>query len=100
MNNCTIHETARREPTNIADLFRNVCPDIRDVPHCHERVKARNLLSLLDVRLVCEAEVMGNGCQKHLHTDDEILRGNRTVWCLYLCFALITLETYNKNLSN
>lgn len=66
--------SSQEAPTNIADLFRNVCSDIRDVPHCHERVKARNLLSLLNVRLVCEAEVMGNGCQKHLHTDDEILR--------------------------
>lgn len=60
--------------TNIANLFRNVCSDIRDVPHRHERVKARALLSLLDVRLVGEAEVMGNGCQKHLHTYDEILK--------------------------
>lgn len=60
--------------TNIADLFRNVCSDIRDIPHCHERVKTGALLSFLDVRLVGEAEVMGNGCQKHLHTYDEILK--------------------------
>lgn len=61
-------------PTNIADLFGNVRSDIRDVPHCHERVKAGTLLSLLDVRLVGEADVVGDGCQKHIHADDKILR--------------------------
>ncbi len=68
------NSSSQEAPTNIADLFRNVCSHIRDVPHGHERVKARALLSLLDVRLVGEAEVMSNGCQKHLHTDDKILR--------------------------
>lgn len=60
--------------TNVADLFGNVRSDVGDVPHGHERVEAGHLLGLLDIRLVREAEVMGDGCQKHLHADDKILR--------------------------
>lgn len=66
---------SREAPTDVADLFRNVCPDVRDVPHRHEGVEAGNLLGLLDVRLVREAEVVGDGRQKHLHADDKILGG-------------------------
>lgn len=66
-------------PTDVADLFRNVGPDVGDVPHRHEGVEAGNLLGLLNVRLVREAEVVGDGRQKHLHADDEVLRGNRPV---------------------
>lgn len=48
--------------TDIADLFGDVCPDVRDVPHGHEGVEAGALLSLLDVRLVGKAVVVGDGC--------------------------------------
>lgn len=61
-------------PTDVADLFGNVRSDVGDVPHGPERVEAGHLFGLLDVRLVREAEVMGDGCQEHLHADDEILR--------------------------
>lgn len=64
----------RQTPTDVADLFGYVCSDVGDVPHGHEGVKAGALLSLLDVRLVGEAEVMSDGCQEHLQTDDEVLR--------------------------
>lgn len=72
------HACVNREaPTDVADLFGNVCSDVRDVPHCHEGIEAGNLLCLLDVRLVRKAEVVGDGRQKHLHTDDKILGGKR-----------------------
>lgn len=61
-------------PTDIADLFGNVSSDVGDVPHGHEWVKAGHFLCLLDVRLVREAKVMSDGCQKHLHADNKILR--------------------------
>lgn len=61
------------ELTDIADLLRDVSPDVRDVPHGQEGVEAGSLLSLLDVGLVGEAEVVGDGRQEHFHTDNEVL---------------------------
>lgn len=77
-------------PTDVADLFGNVRSDVGDVPHGHERVEAGHLLGLLDVRLVREAEVMGDGCQEHLHADDKILRTTLEHRRFYTCKNVAT----------
>ena len=61
--------------THSAYMFHDIVPDVRDIPHRHEgRTAVGAPQRGVHIRLMREREIMSYGCQKHLHTDTEILK--------------------------
>ena len=60
--------------TYTTNLVGNVVPDIRNIPHCEEGVKAGTFLTFMGIGFIGETIMMGNCSQKHLETNNEILQ--------------------------
>lgn len=60
--------------TNDLDMFDDIISHVRHIPHHQEGGKAVDIFIVTpDVRFVREREIVSNGGQEHLYTDQEIL---------------------------
>lgn len=56
------------------DMFNDIISHIGHIPHHQERGATVHIFVFVtDKRFVGKGKVMGNGCQEHFHTDQEIL---------------------------
>lgn len=55
-------------------LFRNIIPNIWNIPHGKKGVKAWALFCFLDIRFIWESVVMSNSSKEHLNTDNKVLQ--------------------------
>ena len=56
------------------DMFNDIISHVGHIPHHQERGATVHIFVFVtDKRFVGKGKVMGNGCQEHFHTDQEIL---------------------------
>lgn len=60
--------------TNMPYLFRNIIPNIWNVPHSKKGIKAWALFRFLDIRFIWESVVMSDSSKEHLNTDNKVLQ--------------------------
>lgn len=86
-------------------LFRNIIPNVWNVPHSKKGIKAWALFCFLDIRFIWESVVMSDSSKEHLNTDNKVLQQqhqhhHQPYWILHLVLqAKSTMSLFKNNLS-
>lgn len=85
-------------------LFRNIIPNVWNVPHSKKGIKAWALFCFLDIRFIWESVVMSDSSKEHLNTDNKVLQQqhqhhHQPYWILHLVLqAKSTMSLFKNNL--